>query len=96
MFYHTIQQFIIFYCLRHDVSCLFQEVALYANHRGQHLCKLTEELFDSDKSIRILDAGGGTGIAGKAASISDAFVNSLLPIGITISGNLLIKFHVEL
>ena len=42
---------------------------MYANHRGQHLHVITDELFGSDHGIRILDAGAGTGIAGKAVSI---------------------------
>ena len=38
---------------------------LIADDRRTHVCGVTDELFGKDKTIKILDAGAGTGIAGQ-------------------------------
>ena len=52
---------------------LWQDVELVADDRRTHVVGITRELFRKDKSIKILDVGAGTGIAGQM--VRTQFVN---------------------
>ena len=42
-----------------------QDMVLFADSRRRLVCGITDELFNKDTSIKILDVGAGTGIAGE-------------------------------
>ena len=48
-------------------------MGLFAKTRERFVSGITKELFGTNKTIKILDVGAGTGIAGQMVSIDTCF-----------------------